>query len=216
MLRSNIDHIVITAPSLAEGAAYVEDILGVAPQPGGEHPRMGTHNLVLRLGNDVYLEVIAINPKALPPGRPRWFDLDDTRQTPPRLATWVARSNNIHDACAASPLPLGHVEAMTRGQLEWNITITHDGKLPLQGIAPALIQWQGPAHPAAAMPDLGCALTRVDAFHPDARLGSQILESIGFEGPLHMLPATAGGTAHLIAHIQTPSGPRRLGGPPPA
>src|SRR3546814_14325236 len=105
MLRSYIDHIVITAPSLAEGAAYVESVLGVAPQPGGEHTRMGTHNMVLRLGDDVYLEVIAINPKALPLDRPRWSEPDGSRSRSPRSANSFAWDNTIYVACAAPPLP---------------------------------------------------------------------------------------------------------------
>src|SRR3546814_10619281 len=114
MLRSYIDHIVITAPSLAEGAAYVESVLGVASQPGGEHTRMGTHNMVLRLGDDVYLEVIAINPKALPLDRPRWFELDGSPSRSPRLATWVARANNIYDACARSEEHTSELQSLMR------------------------------------------------------------------------------------------------------
>ncbi|MFW7340287.1 VOC family protein [Pollutimonas sp. H1-120] len=212
MLRSCIDHIVITAPSLAEGAAYVESALGVAPQPGGEHSRMGTHNLLLKLGDEVYLEVIAINPKALPPDRPRWFGLDGIAGQPARLATWVARSGNIHDACAASPIPLGHIEAMTRGPLQWKISIPADGGLVMQGIAPSLIQWETDPHPASGLHDAGCSLIRVEAFHSDAQTADDLLEKIGFEGPLDVLPAGPGTPAHLIAHIQTPSGPRRLSG----
>ena len=37
---------------------------GVAPQPGGKHVAMGTHNALLRLGERVYLEIIAIDPEA--------------------------------------------------------------------------------------------------------------------------------------------------------
>ena len=42
--RSYIDHIAITAPTLAVGMEFVQRSLGVMPQVGGEHPRMGTHN----------------------------------------------------------------------------------------------------------------------------------------------------------------------------
>jgi hypothetical protein len=212
MSRSCIDHIVITAPSLAEGAAYVEHVLGVAPQPGGEHPRMGTHNLLLKLGDDVYLEVIAINPKALPPDRPRWFQLDSVAGQPARLATWVARTDNIYDACAASPLPLGHIEVMTRGQLQWMISIPAEGGLVMQGIAPALIQWETDKHPASGLPDSGCSLVHMEAFHSDAQAGRDLLEKIGFEGQLDVLRADSGTPAHLVAHIQTPSGLRQLSG----
>ncbi|HCV79405.1 VOC family protein, partial [Pseudomonas oryzihabitans] len=56
MRLSRLDHLVIVAPTLAAGARYVEERLGVALQPGGQHARMGTHNLLLGLG-DGYLEV---------------------------------------------------------------------------------------------------------------------------------------------------------------
>lgn len=57
--RSFLDHITVTAFSLEAGAAFVSETLGVAPQAGGEHPRMATHNLLLRLGDAMFLEVIA-------------------------------------------------------------------------------------------------------------------------------------------------------------
>lgn len=69
MRRASLDHLVVVAPTLAAGAQYVEERLGVVMQPGGKHPRMGTHNLLLRLG-DCYLEVIAPNPDAPAPTRP--------------------------------------------------------------------------------------------------------------------------------------------------
>ena len=50
MFKCSIDHIVITAPSLADGMEYVHRALGVVPEPGGGHPRMGTHNALLKLG----------------------------------------------------------------------------------------------------------------------------------------------------------------------
>jgi hypothetical protein len=50
-----MDHMTIAAPSLAVGVEYVRQTLGVAPQVGGEHPRMGTHNCFLKLGEKFYL-----------------------------------------------------------------------------------------------------------------------------------------------------------------
>ena len=40
MLRSQLDHIVVTAPSLEGGVESIRQALGVAPQVGGEHPRL--------------------------------------------------------------------------------------------------------------------------------------------------------------------------------
>lgn len=41
------------------------------------HPQFGTHNRCLGMEDGIYLEVIAVDPEAPPPSRPRWFGLDD-------------------------------------------------------------------------------------------------------------------------------------------
>lgn len=210
MLRAYIDHITITAPSLAAGVDYVREILGVSPQAGGEHPRMGTHNYLLRLGDMVFLEVIAINPDAVRPDRPRWFALDVPDATRvPRLATWVVRTDDIHAAVAAAPIPLGKVEPLSRGAYNWHITIPQDGSLPLQGIAPTLIQWQA-LHPASMLQESGCTLVRLEGFHPQAEKVSGVLDAIGFNGEFSVSPLPPGERPYLVAHIETPAGPRRL------
>lgn len=213
MPRSRIDHIVVTAPSLDAGVEYVRAALGVEPQSGGEHAHMGTHNRLLRLGERVYLEVIAVNPAAPPPGRPRWFRLDEPDAVRvPRLATWVARTDDVRGAAAASSVPLGKVELMSRGKLEWLITVREDGGLRLGGLAPALIQWPEGVHPADGMKDSGCSLVRLEAFHPGPDKVLGLLQSIGFEGELEVRQLPPGAVPYLVAHIATPPGTRRIGG----
>lgn len=214
VLHCRIDHIVITASSLAEGEKYIYQTLGVMPQIGGTHPRMGTHNSLLRLGEAMYLEVVAVNPDSPPPNRPRWFELDQLDpNAPPRLATWVARTNHIRDAVEVSQLPLGSIEAMSRGELNWLITIPEDGKLPAQGIAPTLIQWPVGPHPASSLQDLGCSLIRLEGYHPKAQEIADMLKSLGFEGAYSITPLLPGKQPYLVAHIQTPSGVIRLSTP---
>jgi hypothetical protein len=204
--RSRLDHLVVTAASLEEGVGYVRRELGVAPETGGEHASMGTHNCLLKLGDKVFLEVIAPNPRAPHPGRPRWFQLDEPESIrAPRLATWVVRCDDIH--AAASP-SLGKIETMERGSFEWLITVPHDGRLPLQGVAPTLIQWQSGSHPADALQDLACSLARFEGIHPQPERVNGMLRSIGFVGEFQVL---AGKAPALVAHIQTPAGRRRLG-----
>ncbi|MDC8756808.1 VOC family protein [Janthinobacterium fluminis] len=214
MTPGYIDHITVTAPSLDEGVAYVREALGVAPQAGGAHPRMGTHNRLLRLGADLFLEVIAADPAAAPPSRPRWFQLDDAQYNcRPRLATWVVRVAAIDAAAAACAFAPGAVEPMTRGALSWRITIPPDGRLALDGAAPALIEWDVAAHPAAAMPDLGCSLLGLEVCHPDAGRLRAMLAGLACAGPVRVAQLEAGAQPYLLALIRTPAGVRRLGGP---
>jgi hypothetical protein len=177
-------------------------------QAGGEHARMGTHNRLLRLGEKLYLEVIAANPAVPHPGRPRWFQLDEPDSVRvPRLATWAVRCDDIRSAAAASQLPLGKIEAMNRETFEWLLTVPEDGKLGLHGLAPALIQWQTASHPADTLKDRGCSLIRLEGFHAQPEKVTGVLKSIRFEG---VFEVSARETPGLLAQIRTPSGPRQL------
>lgn len=92
MLWSHMDHTAPISPSLEIGVEYVLQTPGVSSQATGEHPRFGTYNYLLKLGEKFYLEVIAINSNAPQPNRPRWFELDEIDPSQPiRLATWIAR-----------------------------------------------------------------------------------------------------------------------------
>lgn len=214
MSRCFIDHLVVTAPSLEIGAAFVKDVLGVAPQTGGEHLRMGTHNRLLRLGDALYLEVISLNAAVPAPSRPRWFGLDALGpSSPPSLSGWVARTTDIQEALSAATEALGEIEGMNRGALDWLITIPCDGSLPLEGAGPALIEWQTEPHPASKLEDRGLSLARLELLHPDPERVSRLLFSLQIAGPVTVSPLPAGSTPLLIAHISTPQGLRLLSAP---
>jgi hypothetical protein len=115
----------------------------------------------------------------------------------------------VRSTVVASSEPLGEVEPMSRGALEWLITIPASGTLPLGGVAPTLIEWRTQGHPAAGLRDTGCSLVRLEAFHPEPPRVSALLKSISFEGPVTV---SHGGRPYLVAHLQTPDGPRKLSG----
>ena len=142
-----LDHLVVAAATLEQGEQYIETRLGVRPARGGKHVAMGTHNSLLRLGPKIYLEVIAVDPDAAAPQRPRWFGLDSARmraelQDGPRLLHWVARTEDIDAARRAYRGDAGEVHVMTRGDFEWRMTIPANGELPGGGVLPTLIQWK--------------------------------------------------------------------------
>ncbi len=211
-MKCSLDHLVIAADTLAQGAAYVEAELGVPLQTGGKHVLMSTHNLLLRLGQIAYLEVIAIDPDAPAPARPRWFSLDDPGMraaiaVQPRLIHWVAQTDDIDAALRLCPLPLGAPIELARGDLRWKFALSADGRMPLDGMAPNLIEWQAGVHPTQRLTDRGCAIVSLHAAHPDAALLTRTLSALGLGDVVATQP---GETPRLRACIATPAGERWL------
>ncbi len=202
------DHLVVAATTLADGIEYVADITGVAPQPGGRHVAMGTHNALLRLGERFYLEIIAIDPEGTPPPRPRWFGLDDIAlqaelMVRPRLIHWVARTEAIERLAVACPVPLGPIHPMARGDFRWRITIPDDGALPGKGVVPTLIQWDVPVHPADKLPNSSVSLDAFAATHSDPTPVRAALAKLGVEGAVRV---SYDRETRLAAMLRTPRG----------
>lgn len=166
-MKAAFDHLAVSAASLDHGGRAVEAALGVRLEPGGKHPFMGTHNRLLSLGPGEYLEVIAIDPGAPRPDRPRWFRLD-AFAGPPRVTNWILRIDDLDSALAAAPSGAGRPVALERGPYRWRMGVPEDGRLPFDDAYPALIEWQGDQHPAEALPDRGCRLRRLEIAHPKA------------------------------------------------
>lgn len=162
-----LDHIAVSAATLEEGAAHVEAALGVALLPGGQHPYMATHNRLLGLGPEDYLEVIAADPALPPPAHPRWFRLDEFGGAP-RLTNWICRVPDLDAALAVAPGGAGRPVALTRGDFRWRMGVPDDGRLPHEDCFPALIEWQGGLKPQDRLADSGCRLARLEVIHPEA------------------------------------------------
>lgn len=200
-----LDHLAVSAASLDEGVAAVEAALGTRMAGGGVHPLMGTHNRLLGLG-DLYIEVIAVNPDAPPPGRPRWFDLDRF-SGPPRLTNWICRADDLAAELALAPAGTSEVLDLARGDFRWQMAVPADGRLPFDNLYPALIRWQGALHPAPLLPDPGIRLTRLEIAHPQA-LALRSLLAARLNDP--RIDLTEGQSPALRATFATPQGPRVL------
>ena len=200
-----LDHLAVAGETLEAATAHVEETLGVPLEPGGAHVEMGTHNRLLSLGPGVYLEAIAVNPEARSPERPRWFDLDRF-QGPPRLANWIARTDDLAGTLAEAPEGMGVPVALQRGRFSWTMAIPGTGRLPHDGAAPALIQWDGAAHPADHLPDAGCRLVSFRICHPDAQAMCREFPALRQVAGVTIEP----GAFSLTAEIETPAGVRIL------
>lgn len=198
-----LDHIAVSAGTLAEGVAHVEAALGVALGSGGEHPYMSTHNRLLGLGPSQYLEVIAINPDAPAVAHPRWFRLDEFTG-PPRLTNWICRVDDLDAALARAPGGAGRTVALSRGDFRWRMGVPDDGCLPFDDCFPAFIEWQGGLTPPDRLADAGCRLTRLEIAHPQA---AAIRAFLPLSDPRIII--TEGARA-LRATFHTPHGPRTV------
>ena len=162
-----LDHIAVAAETLKEGQTYVENALGVALEPGGEHTKLGTHNMLLGLEEGIYFELIAINPKAPAPGLRRWFNLDDFSGRP-RLTNWICNTDDLDAALALAPEQMGQAMELTRGDLRWMMAAGLDGRLPFEQGFPAIISWGDSPHPSARLKPSGLRLERLVLSNPEA------------------------------------------------
>jgi hypothetical protein len=205
MTLLRLDHLAVSALTLEEGSAWVEESLGVALAGGGKHGAMSTHNRLLSLG-DLYLEVIAIDPEAPDPGRARWFDLDRFHGRP-RLTNWVAGCDDLAAALDQCPAGTGQPMALARGDLRWQMAVPEEGILPFDGLFPALIAWQGTAHPTQRLPDQGVRLREMVLIHPQAET-----LAIGLKPLMHdsAIKIVTGPSPGIHATFATPHGERTL------
>lgn len=204
-----VDHLVVAAATLEEGASWCEATLGIVPGAGGQHPLMGTHNRLFNIASPAfpraYFEIIAIDPAAKTPARARWFGLDTLRlDGGPRLIHFVARAAALDaqcDALRAVGLDPGPPIAASRdtpqGRLAWRIAVRDDGRLLAGGALPTLIEW-GARHPTAAMPASGVTLRSL-ALRGLPDQAAQVLQLRGVE-------LAAGAGPALTATFDTPRG----------
>lgn len=201
-----LDHLAIAARTLEEGCAFVEALLGVPLEPGGQHPLMGTHNRLLSLGPEAYLEVIAIDPDAPKPPHARWFALDGFAGTP-ALRAWVVQVDDLATALIRAPQGTGPATDLARGDLRWRMAIPVDGQLPFKGLSPALISWIGAAHPAQRLPDRGVRLQSLTLSHPDPDAVRAAIRPLCGDARVHV---ATGPNARMSARFDTPNGPRTM------
>lgn len=226
-MKTQIDHLVVVARTLAQGVQWAEQTLGITPGPGGAHVQFGTHNRLFKIATPTfpwaYLEIIAIDPDAARPSQParaRWFDMDDPRvqaavAATPRLVHLVANTDEIHAAHAALNrlgIDRGPVVRASRdtprGLLQWQITVREDGQRLLAGTLPSLVQWGGPGddepmqlHPRNSLPRSRVSLHGLAISHPEAERLQAACAAIGLTG----IPITAG-PANISAVLRTPKG----------
>ena len=143
-----LDHIVLGCNTLQEGTDYVEKKLGLSLSEIGYHHYMGTHNRVIKIGENIYLEVIAIDPNANKPKHFRWFNLDNEEQQArlkisPQIIGYVIENENPDMLKFYNPF----FEA-SRGDYRWEFAMPKCNNNQINknliecGLVPSLIKWK--------------------------------------------------------------------------
>ncbi|MCV0427432.1 MAG: VOC family protein [Roseibium sp.] len=208
-----LDHITVIAPTLAEGAAHVQDCLDLDVPFGTRHIYMGTHNHRLQLGHRVYLEIVALDPDGTAPDRARWFGLDN-RETVikdwdegRRLRGWVARTNTLKNVLTAHAPLFGEEVSLPFSNPEFGFSIPKDGSLPLDGALPSLIDHRGAPTSFAEIPDMGATLRSLTLEHPGPAAIDALYRELAIERPPVVVQ---GPELRYRAEIETPAGVKVL------
>ncbi len=201
-----LDHFVVAIRDLDTGMSAFEALTGVCPAYGGEHPSLGTHNALVSLGANRYLEILAPRPGAV---------LDPFFGAASRYETltpilWAVATDDLDSVYqsitaagfAASEPSLGSRRTDDGDTIRWSM-ITMGDAAP--AVAPFCIQWTADTrHPSLSSP-AGCSLASFTARSPDDRDLGRLLGLFGF-------PLTVNrGSAAMIIDLESPNGPVRLG-----
>ncbi|PPR48979.1 MAG: hypothetical protein CFH15_01420 [Alphaproteobacteria bacterium MarineAlpha5_Bin5] len=182
-MNGRIDHIVIATDNLISGTSILEKKLNTKLLPGGEHKVMSTHNKLLKLQSNMYLEVIANNPNADAPSRPRWFSLDELNikekiKNTPRALCWVLEVANLEDTVKKCGYNPGEILQLSRDDLTWKVTIPSDGKLIENGVLPILIEWSNDQHPSKKLNNSNISLNKLTLFHQEPNKIQKIISNL--------------------------------------
>lgn len=178
---------------------------------GGHHPELGTQNALARLGDHMFLEVIAPAP-ALPAGG---LARELAKMPEPSLVMWAARIDDAHAMVARAKsvglkptLVEGHRARPGGGLVRWtNVFVGGHGAGTL---VPFFIQWDDEYHPSEdATPGLVLTSFSIEATDP-ARLRA-LLSALEVKASVRKARRD-----RLRAAIDSPRGPLVLTGPGPA
>jgi len=147
-----LDHLLYAGPDLERSILELRRLSGETPVVGGRHVGFGTHNAVLGLGGDAYLEAIAPDPEQ--DGGPFAAPLQPMRTT--ELHAWCVRTDDP-DGLVSAIEASGHGVnryAMSRttsdgDELSWELLFATDH--PWAGAAPFFIHWGDTPHPATRL-----------------------------------------------------------------
>jgi hypothetical protein len=174
-MRAVIDHILMGAAELNQAIEIIIKVTGCKPVYGGQHQDGATHNALLQIGSDAYLELIA--PVSGRSTDNRWSAICDTLTAPAIIGYCMRTETALADVAARlgqagiphdGPLS-GQRQSPDSTEYIWQLI--YPDKWPGSAQPPFLIHWLSPARPESNLPrtdihfHLNCSASYAEGVH---------------------------------------------------
>ena len=184
-MKRRIDHIVYCVPDLETAIDHFENLLGILPSIGGAHPTRGTKNALLNLGNQCYLEILAIDEKNVSFSGKRWMGIDLLRGS--KITRWSLKSEDLKKDSEILKRYSSDLSQISGGSrmtgngnlLSWEMIVPAPS--PEVELMPFLTDWSNwKAHPTDSLLE-GCYLEKVILYHPRPHDVEPYLSELGVD-----------------------------------
>lgn len=196
--EENIDHIILGINDLEKGIAQFKELTGVEPVFGGVHPYSFTHNALVALDGEMYIEIMAPRPGA--ENVPAYFLTLETL-TPIDWAVRVANVNKTKEKLKTAGFVTTESKDGSRAKPDGTkLTWTTFG-IEQHDDFPFFIEWGvDSVHPSATSP-AGCSLKSFHINTPDDGAMSKLNTVLQLGATL-----STGNKTRLRLTIDTPNG----------
>lgn len=203
-----LDHLLIGAPTMDGGIAWLEARTGVHAAIGGSHPGLGTWNALASLGPRQYIEIIAPDPAQ--PGVSTFYVPGLRDFQAPLVTTWAATGlglakgfpPSLPDHWSCAPARQGTRIQPDGTRLAWTLVFPkHRRHRTFDGALPFLIEWESRDHHPGKSAPPGLTLRSLRFRHPEPESLKQALAGLGIDGAVE-----DGVAASIRVELDTPRG----------
>ncbi len=204
-LGRKIDHIVYAVQDLDTAMVWFEQQIGIRPTFGGYHTTQGTKNALIDLGDECYLEILALDSNNIKIKSPRWMGIDHINA--PQLTRWSLKSADLKsdsEILKTYRAEMGNIQGgqrkMSDGELLiWQLLMPLPA--PKVELIPFMINWQNSkAHPTSQLPK-ACELISLQFTHPHPTALQEVFKQLHIDTNI-----TAGKEITIKAKIKCPKG----------